>query len=235
MISITSRLKRLAYAPPDQYLRYAAISRVLHGNVLELGSSTENRIAQWTDVASLIRTDVTVSGAVDVSASGTAIPFRDRSFDTVVAVDVLEHIPADDRRDQFLVEARRVARHRVVLTFPAGPGAHLQDRWLHEVARQRGLSSIAAFACEHLTSPLPDPSEVMQTFLNEGWVVSCEWSTPLRGRRLLLHLILRGGSPGRYIYALMGKPYWFLIRRSPDAARPCYRVVLSASRPSCAE
>jgi ubiquinone/menaquinone biosynthesis C-methylase UbiE len=46
---------------------------------------------------------------------GDALPFPDRSFDSVVLFEVLEHLPDPDT---VLMEARRVARKNVILTTP---------------------------------------------------------------------------------------------------------------------
>src|SRR5207244_4416573 len=52
-----------------------------------------------------------------VRASGIQLPFRDTSFDAVVAVDVLEHLPKD-RRPSLVRETLRVSRGLVVLACP---------------------------------------------------------------------------------------------------------------------
>ena len=51
-------------------------------------------------------------------ASGTALPFPDRSFDLVLAVEVLEHVSDPDA---VLAEIARVATGAVVLTVPWEP------------------------------------------------------------------------------------------------------------------
>ncbi|TMI53118.1 class I SAM-dependent methyltransferase [Candidatus Bathyarchaeota archaeon] len=54
-----------------------------------------------------------------VRASATDLPFRDRSFDAVVSMDMLEHIPRSDR-SRVVSELLRVGRSLVVLGFPFG-------------------------------------------------------------------------------------------------------------------
>ncbi|MBU2500249.1 class I SAM-dependent methyltransferase [bacterium] len=80
-------------------------------------------------------------------AQGTGLP--DRSYDVVVAADVLEHVlPAD--RAAFLQELVRLARRRVVFSFPCAEAAlherFLLDllpghRWLKE-HRENGLPAV---------------------------------------------------------------------------------------------
>ncbi len=59
---------------------------------------------------------------------GNTLPFRDKSFDTVLLFEVLEHLPDPGR---VLQEARRVARRNVLLTVPNSEGvADLQGMGL---------------------------------------------------------------------------------------------------------
>lgn len=50
-------------------------------------------------------------------ADGARLPFGSGSWDTVTALEVLEHQP-DDKVDVVLSELRRVARKMLILTFP---------------------------------------------------------------------------------------------------------------------
>ncbi len=52
-----------------------------------------------------------------VQADMTALPFRDRSFDLVMACEVLEHLPEEDFR-QALREVNRIANRYVLVTVP---------------------------------------------------------------------------------------------------------------------
>lgn len=51
-----------------------------------------------------------------VVADGSALPFKDRSFDFTTSVDTLEHLPKS-KREAFIVELLRCAKRRVVFTF----------------------------------------------------------------------------------------------------------------------
>src|SRR5258708_1388833 len=67
---------------------------------------------------------------VPVVASGASLPFGDRSFDAVVASDVLEHVPPQKRWD-VVSEALREARRVAVFGFPHGPAAFELDQALY--------------------------------------------------------------------------------------------------------
>lgn len=89
------------------------------GDVLEIGPGSGHTtwlMRHWgyrvvtLDFASAVRPDV----VGDV----TRLPVSDRSFDCVLAAEVLEHIPFDEFRDA-LSELRRVSRGPVIVTLPA--------------------------------------------------------------------------------------------------------------------
>ncbi|HET6568349.1 MAG TPA: class I SAM-dependent methyltransferase [Rhodothermales bacterium] len=61
------------------------------------------------------------------------LPFSDRSFDTVVCSEVLEHL---DEPERAVAELKRVARNAVVITVPREP----YFQWLNNVGQWLGVS-----------------------------------------------------------------------------------------------
>ena len=88
-----------------------------------------------------------------VAGSACDLPFRDDSFDLVVCLDVLEHIPAP-LRPQAVGELRRVSGGVLVLGFPRG---HRWARWEERTAawyRWTGRST-PDWLAEHFALGLP--------------------------------------------------------------------------------
>jgi ubiquinone/menaquinone biosynthesis C-methylase UbiE len=50
-----------------------------------------------------------------VKASAQALPFREGSFDTVMALDVMEHLP---KPEDAMTEAKRVAKENIIISVP---------------------------------------------------------------------------------------------------------------------
>ncbi len=92
------------------------------------------------------------------------LPFPDRSFDVVVALDVLEHLDADDR-ERALSELARVARRRVVVAAPTGAEALAADRRL-AVA----VAVPPPWLREHLANGFPEPEELAAPLRAHGTV-----------------------------------------------------------------
>lgn len=95
-----------------------------------------------------------------VTGSAEALPFEASSFDVVLCLEMLEHVPADARRPA-LAEMLRVLRPggRLIVSFPADETALALDSWLNESYRRKaGVEH--PWAREHLEMGLPDTAEV---------------------------------------------------------------------------
>ncbi|MFN0244870.1 MAG: methyltransferase domain-containing protein [Planctomycetota bacterium] len=114
--------------PFDQYQRYRLVADLLNEvrengqrlQVLDVGGRTA-RLRQFLPGDRVVLVDTEPSDAAGLLlASGTRLPFRDRSFDAVCAFDTLEHVPPP-LRAAFVAECVRVSRGHVFL---AGPYQH---------------------------------------------------------------------------------------------------------------
>jgi len=93
-----------------------------------------------------------------VKASATRLPFPDRTFDLVLCIEVLEHLPIDER-PEVVEELCRVARDKIVITHPSGTLARLCDHllaFLSDALRFLGKTK-PPWLVEHLQNPYPDP------------------------------------------------------------------------------
>lgn len=116
----------------DQYQRYETIARIINFyrestgkdvfRILEVGANEHKDMKLFLPDDTILFTDIVLTESMQnnpefMAADGTALPFDDGSFDFIFAADVLEHIPAKDRK-KFLSESCRVARKCVILSFP---------------------------------------------------------------------------------------------------------------------
>ncbi len=102
-----------------------------------------------------------------VASDAAFLPFRDRSFDAVVSMDMIEHCPAE-RRPAVLRELRRVARSRVIVTFPTASASGRFDGERADREFQdwhvRTLGYPEGNTAEHLAGAYP----VLETVLAES-------------------------------------------------------------------
>jgi hypothetical protein len=148
----------------DVALRYLPVADRLAerapGRLLEVGPGARGVTAYFAARAVGVEPAPLRPGAglTLLAASGAALPFRAGAFETVVSVDVLEHVPAGER-SRFLEELLRVAARRLILVFPSGERAAAQDRSLAERYR-RIHGRLDQSLAEHLQHGLPDADAV---------------------------------------------------------------------------
>ena len=114
--------------------------------------------------ASFVGIDVSFPGSVApgmtaLRNSPGPLPFEDASFETVICLDVLEHVPPADRVG-FVAELARVAARRVLIACPSSEGAWVDDS-VRMVYQTRGLPC-PAWLSEHDELGLPTPAEIRQ-------------------------------------------------------------------------
>jgi ubiquinone/menaquinone biosynthesis C-methylase UbiE len=93
-------------------------------------------------------------GLADGSVNGLAenMPYRDRSFETVFSIRLLQHIHEHEQRVAILREFRRVSRHWVVVSLYLQTPLHRVHRWLFRqpsritMLKRRELMEEAALA-----------------------------------------------------------------------------------------
>lgn len=107
-----------------------------------------------------------------VPFDGLSLPFESKSFDVIVCLDTLEHVPKD-RRPALVREMQRVARDRIVLTFPEKQFylpllisiANLYSKIGAGSIMQRSLQ-------EHSLHGLPSADEVLSSVDQTQWYAS---------------------------------------------------------------
>ena len=163
----------------DQYSRYKACSDLLHrtdfiaGNsVLDVGSGPECLFGQFMPDALMTYVDPLIprdSGHEYISGNIFSSDLAGRSFDCVSAVDVLEHIPPEERRE-FLERLSSLGKRTLILGFPASDSldASETDRAINDQYRTifgRDFSWLE----EHSLYGLPSLAETIEQLRQMGW------------------------------------------------------------------
>ena len=106
---------------------------------------------------------VNVDEPADLVVPMDALPFTDGAFEAATSLDVLEHVPPDDR-ERFVCELLRVTRGRTVLCCPLGSPEHREA----EEEIQAWYSSVAGdghpWLTDHLSKGLPTLEELQSAF-----------------------------------------------------------------------
>lgn len=168
----------------DELIRYVPALRRLrsHETILEIGSGA-------TGICSYTRRRI---HAIDPLLAGPGVHPRiipvgtdffdnalpDASYDLVIAIDFLEHVPRE-MRARAIGEMLRVARRTLVLGCPCGERAHASDaRWHAEYAR-RGETP-PDWLDEHIRFGLPRPEEIIPIVEARGVRFESFWNAGVR-------------------------------------------------------
>jgi SAM-dependent methyltransferase len=157
----------------DSALRYRAVIQlfadIYHPDlaVLEVGSGSAgiteflNHAVTGLD-ASFERTANRKSELLEkVRGAATRLPFSDRSYDVVLSVDMLEHVPPKDRQI-CLAEMVRVLRPggRAIIAFPADTAGERLDLQLDKAYRKRHARD-HPWLIEHIERGLPRTKDIV--------------------------------------------------------------------------
>ncbi len=151
----------------DEALRYLPISDhiresgVKEPSILEVGSGAKG-ITPYIPY-SVTGLDIAFNGDIaknlkPVVHSSTKLPFPNRSFDYVVSVDMLEHVPPAQRFD-VISEMFRVAGKRIFIAVPCGKAAQIHDKNMDDLYFRR-KGERYDFLREHVENGLPDKDEL---------------------------------------------------------------------------
>lgn len=150
---------------PEVALRYLPVVDIIrklpNPTVLEVGSGS-------LGIAPYLKKPVT---GLDISFEGPTvdwlqkvqgkvqgIPFQDTSFDAVIAMDVLEHLPERDRATA-VFECIRVARTLVVIGGPTGKAADAEDLLLSQ-EYEHVYKASHPFFVDHIRYGVPSRAEM---------------------------------------------------------------------------
>lgn len=143
-------------------------------------------------------------------ASAADLPAADKSFDVVLASDVLEHIPPA-LRETVIREALRVARRLVIFGFPCGAAAHDSDKALKQFYLDRKLD-VPVWLEEHMEADFPEPSLFRDL---PGWKVVQFGNESIR-----FHAWMMRRETGGLLARIVGK----LVRTVPVLFEPLLRL-----------
>jgi SAM-dependent methyltransferase len=155
------------------------------------------------------------------------LPFEDREFDIVLAIDVLEHLP-DHLREQAVSELVRVASKAVLMTYPSTPGGRAVDEDFATGLLSRGQET-PEWLAEHLAGPYPDTRALVE-YLQQRSKRTIESVVAIPSERLNNARLVRWGalkSPSLFLATsvITGLMYRFVPRPNE---RNAYRTILLA-------
>ena len=157
------------------------------------------------------------------------LPFADQSFDAVISLDVLEHVPPPQRA-MFQEELLRVSRRHILLGAPFAGEALEPAEQLVAAFLAAKLKLKARFLEEHRQFGLPDLEETAALFEKRGCAVTIYPSSYLP-RWVWMQMVsfyLPTFADARLLWA--ASRFYNRTFYEPDRREPCYRYVLEIDR-----
>jgi hypothetical protein len=218
----------------DEALRYLPISDLLLSGdledprILEVGSGSKG-ITPYVPFT-VTGLDVVFNGPVaptlnPILHSGDRLPFADASYDVVISVDMLEHVP-EQKRPEVIGELLRVARKRVFLAVPCGKAAQEHDSSLDQLY-QRARGERYHFFAEHVDLGLPRKEELQQCIAASAGALGLSVSTAVYGnvnlkvRSFFMRVWIESRHPKLYSWI---SPVVCIFRRFLNYGE-CYRQI----------
>jgi ubiquinone/menaquinone biosynthesis C-methylase UbiE len=169
----------------DQWSRYSAITGLINKldqskseklSILDLGGG-QGTIRQFVnpnkyDITVLDINEDPLAKIKDqriniVQGDGCRLPIKDNSFDVVVSVDSLEHIPLTQKND-YCAEMKRVAKRCVIIHVPTDSADELFQGTRYDKSFQKWYNNHFKYdepnTAEHLSSRLPTTEELRSMF-----------------------------------------------------------------------
>ena len=219
---IRSFFERFFYRQhPETALRYIPVVKVLkklkldRSKILEVGSGSLG-ITPYLK-REIDGLDVNFSGPQSqlvnkIKGTADKIPFRKNSYDVVISVDVLEHLPKE-AREKAVTEHLRVAKKLAIIVVPIGELSEKQDEELHK-RWGKIFKEPNQFLEEHVQHGLPRIDEILvQIDKSSGKIGKSAkvTSSPLLNLKIRNILMKTWISKNKYLYYLYLKGYLLLL------------------------
>lgn len=151
---------RALFSPYDIYERHRFIASNLSPDwrVIDVGGELKN--LSYFSENKIVEANLS-SG--DIVYNGERLPVDDNSYEAVVSIDVLEHVPYQ-KRLSFIKDLVRVASQKVILSAPYGTRAHLRlEKKALESMISKGRDD--KYLREHVINGLPQKNEIEKLIL----------------------------------------------------------------------
>ena len=173
--------------------RYQQFERILasqvRGQCLEVGCGDGNWTAFLAEYSrQLVSLDLSLRriglakknspGVTFVLSDARYLPFKDKSFDTICALEVIEHLPKASDQDRFLQELRRVLKDQgqLLISTPNKPLFRIYCK----ITKEEHSTHFCELSYRQFKSLLKDNFSSVKIYGQFGWLGRCYKFTPFK-------------------------------------------------------
>ena len=228
----------------DQFSRYKACADILakistqNETILDVGSGVECVLGELLPNHKITYVDPLFSGFSKIEDNmivGNIFTkeLDEKSFDHVVCVDTLEHVPSN-LRESFLERISKLSRKSIILACPCSDAGDAveTDKWLNDIYLA-GFNKNYDWLDEHISYGLPSLSQTIKEIEKLGWhtqVTQNGYTTWLK--QLLGFTICALESKSLMPHVNELSDYFNKNFSEYDYLEPCYRQVIVATKES---
>lgn len=133
--------------------------------ILEVGSGSHGNLGKFLPNDLITYLDEVLSPEAlakkkFVLGDATKLEYEDQSFDFVIALDVLEHIPPE-KRQAFLHSITRVSKIGLIMTYPASNPENICNEQILDGVYHMVGTKTPPWVYEHRNCTLPDTEEIL--------------------------------------------------------------------------
>jgi glycosyltransferase involved in cell wall biosynthesis/SAM-dependent methyltransferase len=184
----------------DLFQRYSVLAEIVEHvfapdrlerlRILDIGSGPSRLTQEFLGAhADVTRADVETfdDPAIVLLDPNGPLPFPDKDFDLVLAMDVLEHVE-NSRRPALLHECARVADSGVIIGCPVGDDGAAGHEAVFAAAMRKIAAKEHGFLQEHTSLGLPTVAATSTAMSDDGWHVNVVANSPM-DQWLLFNLV----------------------------------------------
>lgn len=215
--------------PPDVFFRHLLAARELEKisdlkTVLDVGGSL-GEFRKFRSDLKVVTADV---AGGDVIYDGNKLPLADNSFDAVVSIDTLEHVPPE-KRFKFMGELVRVVNKVLVVIAPYASMRHLRHEEKIKTEFLKRGKTVPEYLREHLKYGLVTEEQINGITRKYGLSSRLVGRVFLDNINFIVHMFeFRNGKLNHALYLM--KFGWNLVMNLLLAVFPISGGKLNASR-----
>lgn len=147
-----------------------------------------------------------------VKSKKEELPLPDNYTEIVVSIDMLEHLPTNDRRQKMVKEMLRVAKRKVILTVPTGKESLETIKKFGELFHKKYPRIKHEYLNEHLAYGHPQKEEIIEMIKNSGFTTEIRTEKNANIKLWLLFQKLYLNFPKLYLIFRYQRFWYHLLR-----------------------
>lgn len=227
----------------DQYSRYKSCAEIVEAisneksTILDVGSGTDCLMGDFLPHLNISYVDPLIANTPTrppymIGGDAFSPELNGRTFDCVVSIDALEHVPAS-QRESFIERLCALAEKAVIIAFPAADAGNAieTDLFINNVYKE-AYGTDYRWLDEHLENGLPSLQDVLDILAAQGFETSVRQNGHTPWMQELLPFTLCGFEIEGFKDDILGISTFFNEHlQCHDNLTPAYRQIVVATKP----